>query len=152
MERDAAISHGASSLLRERLMKASDAYTCVFCRNCGNFAVNEIGLPTGVAGEENKKNYKNCRLCDENSFGRCVIPYAYKLLIHLLAPFQQFLRPEFMTFDELLDTIFNQRVERDDLRDVTRLLTEADEGFEDEVFQDNEAAGEEGIDLGDVYE
>ena len=135
-------------------MKASDAYTCVFCRNCGNFAVNETGLPTGVAGEENKKNYKNCRLCDENNFGRTVIPYAYKLLIHLLAPFQQFLRPEFVTFDELLDNIFNQHrgVERGDLRDVTRMLTEADEGFEDQVFEDAEAAKEEDIDLGDVYE
>ena len=153
MERDAAISHGASSLLRERLMRASDAYTCVFCRTCGNFAVNDIGLPTGAAGEENRKNYKNCRLCDDNNFGRCVIPYAYKLLIHLLAPFQQFLRPEFVTFDELLDTIFNQRrgVEQGDVGDVGRQLIEADEGFEDEEIEAEEEAGQD-MDLGDVYE
>ena len=153
MERDAAISHGASSLLRERLMKASDAYTCVFCRTCGNFAVNDIGLPTGAAGEEKQKNYKNCRLCDDNNFGRSVIPYAYKLLIHLLAPFQQFLRPEFVTFSELLDSIFNQRrgIARGDVNDVGRQLAEADEGFEDE---ENEAEEEQGmdVDLGDVYE
>lgn len=154
MERDAAISHGSSSLLRERLMKASDAYPCVFCRNCGNFAINEIGLPTGMPGEEHKKNYKNCKLCDENNFGLCVIPYAYKLLIHLLAPFQQFLRPEFMSFDELLDSIFNQRpgVDRGDLRDVVRLLSETDEGFEEEDIEMNEEQEGLDADLGDVYE
>ena len=153
MERDAAISHGASSLLRERLMKASDAYTCVFCRTCGNFAINEIGLPTGAPGEEKQKNYKNCRLCDDNNFGRCVIPYAYKLLIHLLAPFQEYLRPDFMTFDEIIDGIFNQRtgVERADVRDVTRQLTEADEGFEDEEMEAEEEQGMD-MDLEDVYE
>ena len=58
MERDAAISHGASAFLRERLMLVSDAYQTVFCKTCGIFAVNDAATRT----------YKPCKLC-----GRIVI-------------------------------------------------------------------------------
>ena len=75
MERDAGISHGASSFLRERLMFASDVYQTAVCRRCGTFAVNDA-----------KTQKYSCRLChDKAHFGRIVIPYVYKLLTHLLA-------------------------------------------------------------------
>lgn len=75
MERDALISHGASAFLRERLCLASDVYDTVMCRTCGTIAV----------ANANKNNY-DCPKCGDNAkFGACQIPYAYKLLMHLLA-------------------------------------------------------------------
>jgi DNA-directed RNA polymerase II subunit RPB2 len=75
MERDALISHGASALLRERLCLSSDAYTTVFCSRCGTVA---------IANHED--NSYTCRTCgDDGKFGTCTIPYAYKLLLHLLS-------------------------------------------------------------------
>lgn len=95
MERDAAISHGASSFLRERLMLVSDAYKAVFCRVCGTFAVNN---PT--TGQ-----YRPCILCGKEKFGHCTIPYVFKLLLHLLAAPGLNLRPEFLTMDEYANKI-----------------------------------------------
>jgi DNA-directed RNA polymerase beta subunit/intein/homing endonuclease len=74
MERDAIISHGASAFLRERLCLVSDAYETVYCSTCGMMAIANIQEDTYI-----------CRNCDENAaFGKCTIPYAYKLLTQLL--------------------------------------------------------------------
>ena len=74
MERDAIISHGASEFLRERLCTVSDAYETVFCTTCGSIAI-----------ANNMSDIPVCRLCDEKAeFGTCTIPYAYKLMSHLL--------------------------------------------------------------------
>jgi DNA-directed RNA polymerase II subunit RPB2 len=74
MERDAIISHGASAFLRERLCLVSDAYETVYCSTCGTMAIANIQEDTYI-----------CRNCDEQAdFGRCTIPYAYKLLTQLL--------------------------------------------------------------------
>lgn len=130
MERDAAISHGASSFLRERLMLVSDKYQTVFCKNCGTFAVND---PTTYS-------YKPCKLCNsDKNFGRCVIPYAYKLLIHLLAAPGINLRPEFVTSEEYATRILNQR-------DTTLGLNledpeDPDEGLEEEVAEEDQEQG-----------
>ena len=100
MERDAAISHGASSFLRERLMLVSDEYKTVFCKTCGTFAVND----------PNTNSYRKCSLCkSDQNFGHCTIPYAYKLLIHLLAAPGINLRPELITSDEYSDKILHQK-------------------------------------------
>ena len=97
MERDAAISHGASAFLRERLMLVSDGYKAVFCRKCGSFAVWDPRL----------NNYK-CPIDAENGiFGKCIIPYAYKLLIHLLSCMGIHLRPGFITTGEYVDNLYN---------------------------------------------
>ena len=75
MERDAIISHGAAEFLRERLCTVSDAYQAVFCSTCGTIA---------IANHADDKFI--CRSCGENAqFGTCTIPYAYKLLTHMLA-------------------------------------------------------------------
>ncbi len=72
MERDAIISHGASAFLRERLCLVSDAYEAVYCSTCGNIAITDD--TTYV-----------CRTCEEEAvFGRCTIPYSFKLLTQLL--------------------------------------------------------------------
>jgi len=142
MERDAGISHGGSSFLRERLMFASDAYQTAFCKTCSTFAINDATT----------RMYKPCRLCgDDKHFGRCTIPYAYKLLIHLLAPIGIFLRPEFVTSDEYADKIFHQRgVVGNNLEDIEIQLVEADAALDEEV----EEFADEGtdVDFADVYD
>lgn len=75
MERDAIISHGASAFLQERLCLVSDAYQAVYCSNCGSIAIANHASDKFV-----------CRSCDDDArFGTCTIPYAYKLLTHMLA-------------------------------------------------------------------
>ncbi|CAH6419781.1 DNA-directed RNA polymerase subunit RPB2 [uncultured virus] len=87
MERDAAISHGASSF-----MYVSDAYQTAFCQTCGTFAIYDDTI----------RLYEPCRLCgDDKNFGRCTIPHAYELLIHLLAAPGINLRLEFVTSDRI---------------------------------------------------
>lgn len=88
MERDVAIAYGASAFLRERLMGVSDEYQTVFCIVCGEFAVND----------QYNNFYKTCSLCgNEKKFGKCSIPYVYKLLMNLVAAAGLNLRPELMT-------------------------------------------------------
>lgn len=143
MERDAGISHGASSFLRERLMLVSDKYQTAFCRVCGTFAVNE-----------NKPNltYKRCRICQSESFGRCTIPYAYKLLIHYLGAAGINLHPEFMTSGEYYNRIFqrNDIVMNTDLNIITTELEEADQAIEEEQQEIQDEEIETNYD--DIYE
>lgn len=74
MERDSVISAGCASLLRERLCDASDAYRVVYCKTCGVIAITNV----------DNKQYR-CRFCGDNAeFGVVIIPYAFKLLVHLL--------------------------------------------------------------------
>lgn len=142
MERDAGISHGASSFLRERLMLVSDGYQTAFCKTCGTFAIYD-----GTTRE-----YKLCRLCGDENFGRCTIPYAYKLLVHLLAAPGINLRPEFMTSDEYAEKLFRVDVRTGGINidDIERQLIDADEALDDEI-KDNE---DEGMDTNyaDIYE
>merc|ERR1712118_158713 len=53
MERDCAISYGAASFLRERLLTVSDAYRIHVCEQCGMMAVADI-----------KNSRFHCRVCD----------------------------------------------------------------------------------------
>lgn len=136
MERDAAISYGASALTRERLMLASDGYPVAFCKKCGIFAVNDVG-----------DGYRPCKICMLNAtqeqpyepeFGRCTIPYAYKLLIHYLGTMGINLRPEFMTSDEYLREILRgKNIDYDKcFDDIAQQLEEADEANEDDQADD----------------
>ena len=142
MERDAGISHGGSAFLRERLMYVSDAYQTAFCKTCGTFAVND----------PNTHKYKKCRLCGGEIFGRATIPYAYKLLIHLLATIGINLRPEFFTSDEYADKIFRQRAAADtgDINDIKTLLEEADEALDEEQQEFDE--DNQDTDYNEIYD
>ena len=122
MERDACISHGASSFLRERLMLVSDCYQTVFCKTCGTFAVNA------------DSGYRPCIMCKNTIFGKCTIPYAYKLLIHLLAAPGLNLRPEFATSDELISKIKKHESYKSHEQDA---IEEIDEGEEIEDEEDD---------------
>ncbi|MEO6068778.1 MAG: hypothetical protein ABIQ41_12460 [Gemmatimonadales bacterium] len=137
MERDAGISHGASAFLRERLMYVSDGYQTAFCKTCGTFAINDATT----------RQYKTCRLCGDDSFGRCTIPYAYKLLMHLLSAMAVNLAPEFETLDERVTRIFRGReIIGGDMTDIHTELEEADEGLaeEEEEFADEGLEGDYG--------
>ena len=121
MERDVAIAYGASAFLRERLMGVSDEYQTVFCLRCGIFAVND----------EYNNFYRPCSLCgNEDKFGRCSIPYVYKLLMNLVAAPGLNLRPELMTNAE-----YALKVLPKEKRVTTKLL---EEEYDEEVIDENE--------------
>ena len=74
MERDALISHGASSCQKEKTFDHSDAYKTIFCKNCGTVPnINKINLDMP------------CMKCGKAEYGLVSIPYSFKVLTHELA-------------------------------------------------------------------
>lgn len=74
MERDACISHGASSFLKERLMEQSDAYETPVCTKCGFMAINDA-----------QRNVIICKHCKSSEHTTSItMPYACKLLFQEL--------------------------------------------------------------------
>ena len=74
MERDCLIGHGASALLRDRLLEESDKYTVMICEVCGLLAYHDI-----------KQNKYICRICGERAVISPVsLSYAFKLLLQEL--------------------------------------------------------------------
>ena len=81
MERDALISHGATAILLERMMKVSDEFEAIICVDCGNFVVANF-----------KTDNVYCNVCDtregvegkEGNYGLITFPYVFKYLIQLL--------------------------------------------------------------------
>jgi DNA-directed RNA polymerase subunit B len=74
MERDCLIGHGASALLRDRLLEESDKYTVMVCEVCGLLAYHDI-----------KQNKYVCRICGERAVVSPVaLSYAFKLLLQEL--------------------------------------------------------------------
>ncbi len=74
MERDCLIGHGASALLRDRLLEESDKYTVFVCETCGTIAYHDI-----------KANKYICRLDGEKAnISPVSISYAFKLLVQEL--------------------------------------------------------------------
>jgi hypothetical protein len=140
MERDAGISHGASSFVNERLMKASDGYRAIFCRTCGSFAINDGKLDT----------YK-CRLCgDSGNFGRYTFPYALKLLIHYMGAMGINLRFDFVTSKEFTDLLFQTEEEfSGDIGDIITGLNETDYAEAEDDTGQEEAMDDDFPDLGD---
>ncbi len=74
MERDCLIGHGASALLRDRLLEESDKYVAIVCENCGLLAYHDI-----------KQNKYICRICGEKAvISPVAMSYAFKLLVQEL--------------------------------------------------------------------
>ena len=73
MERDAMISHGAASFLKDRLFYQSDAYRVFVCSICGLMAVGDM---------KNKRYY--CNVCNRYEVVQIEIPFATKLLFQEL--------------------------------------------------------------------
>jgi len=74
MERDCMISHGAASMLKERLFISSDAYRVHICKECSVFGETNVSL---------EQFY--CRACNSStSMAQIFLPYACKLLIQEL--------------------------------------------------------------------
>ncbi len=74
MERDCLIGHGASALLRDRLLEESDKYTIMVCEVCGLLAYHDI-----------KQNKYVCRICGEKAvISPVALSYAFKLLLQEL--------------------------------------------------------------------
>lgn len=99
MERDAAISHGASSLLLERLKKVSDGYDIALCHVCGTIAENNKNSTGGV------NEFMKCILCGNTDFGHANIPYCYKLLMHYAGAFGIRMTNVYMDTDEYTECI-----------------------------------------------
>ena len=81
MERDAAISHGATAFLSSRLSTVSDAYDVAVCYVCYTIAASEIINTEGRPG----LRYV-CRSCgNTTNFGKHTIPYSWRYFTQLLA-------------------------------------------------------------------
>ena len=77
MERDAFIAHGAAFLINERFYYSSDRARVPFCKNCGYFAVMDVG----------QKRFR-CLTCGNKGvegFGEVKIPYIYKVFMDTLS-------------------------------------------------------------------
>jgi DNA-directed RNA polymerase II subunit RPB2 len=73
MERDALISHGATSCQKEKTFDHSDPFKTLFCVNCGKIA------------DVKKNNLGNvCGTCNQAKYGLVSIPYSTKVLLHEL--------------------------------------------------------------------
>ena len=80
MERDCMLSHGAMSVMKDRLHESSDPFSAPICTTCGLLC--EPGNPSAIDGNKGPK----CRSCGDKCTGIVdkKLPYAFKLLIHEL--------------------------------------------------------------------
>ena len=79
MERDCIISHGAMSVMKDRLMECSDPFVAPVCRTCGLLC--DPARQTAVGTKP-----ASCRACGDKCAGVVskAQPYAFKLLQHEL--------------------------------------------------------------------
>jgi DNA-directed RNA polymerase beta subunit len=67
MEKDAFVAHGVANIIQERLMKSSDEFKLIVCNNCGMIIDSKV-----------------CKVCDNSQPGILLVPYVFKVFIHLL--------------------------------------------------------------------
>jgi DNA-directed RNA polymerase III subunit RPC2 len=92
MERDCLIAYGASSLLLERLMISSDAFTAHVCQQCGMLAYERTAekrkKEDSKPGQKHQKRSQKTKYCSYCESGSEVVsiqmPYACKLLLQEL--------------------------------------------------------------------
>ena len=81
MERDALISHGASAVVKDRLLDVSDIYKTPVCEQCGNFAIPAPPKQKEVSKLLGTKTEAYCLHCKSTtSVKPVVMPYAFSVL------------------------------------------------------------------------
>ncbi|GBF08892.1 DNA-directed RNA polymerase subunit B [Aeropyrum pernix] len=89
MERDCLVGHGASMLLRDRMLDNSDAYVMYVCNTCGN-----------IAWFNRRKKVLECPIHGEEGDIRPVkVPYAFKLLLQEIT--SMMIKPELKVADKI---------------------------------------------------
>lgn len=81
MERDALVSHGASSVVRDRMFEQSDYYTVPVCKTCGLFCIPKSSTKFGASLYQ---THARCPRCKTSEIQTVEIPYATKLCIQEL--------------------------------------------------------------------
>ena len=90
MERDGLLSHGASFLLRDRLLTCSDITTADVCKKCGSLISTTRMAPDDAAhagaGKMRARQKLMCVQCRDGSGVVCVtIPFVFRYLLAELA-------------------------------------------------------------------
>lgn len=67
MEKDIYGAHGVANVIMERMMISSDEFKLVVCGNCGSIIDDKV-----------------CRVCDNSKPGILIIPYVFKVFVHLM--------------------------------------------------------------------
>jgi DNA-directed RNA polymerase beta subunit len=118
MERDGMISHAASGLVLERLMRVSDAYKAPFCRTCGNLAIMDIkakeficrlcvaakrpGTLTLTEDAQHRLVPDSSSIISQDQFVVKEIPYVLKLMFNMLQALGFNVTLKFKRFDAQL--------------------------------------------------
>lgn len=92
MERDVFVTYGASKVIMERMLYASDAFQMPMCARCGQIAENKHNPEFGSTV---KGQAAYCRLCDSYEVEDIVVPYPYKLLLQELSALGISIKHEF---------------------------------------------------------
>lgn len=92
MERDCFVTYGASKVIMERMLYASDAFEMPLCVKCGQIAENKHNPEFGST-VKGLKPY--CRLCRSHEVDNVIVPYPYKLLLQELAAIGVHVKHEF---------------------------------------------------------
>jgi len=89
MERDSLVGHGASMLVRDRLLEASDSYILYVCRLCGH-----------ISWYNRRKGVYECPIHGaESDIKPIKVPYAFKLLLQELMSMA--IKPEIRIADKI---------------------------------------------------
>lgn len=95
MERDSLISHGASAVLKDRLLDVSDRYKTVVCGRCGLLAVPAPPKPRTTTRLLGVPSQPYCRHCQTSEHVKhTVMPYAFSVLMRDLEAFHVTMRME----------------------------------------------------------
>jgi DNA-directed RNA polymerase beta subunit len=122
MDVRACAAHGAAHFIHERMCTVSDAYSAVYCADCGVIASPESGKYV-------------CRICGDGNFGNVIIPYIFKYFTQIMASVGMFIRSDLVSKDLYMKGerkgIISSNTDRSDIDD-----DEQDDDYEDDYDDD----------------
>jgi len=131
MERDCMISHGAASMLRDRLCEQSDYYETFVCTKCGFLAEpakpDNVDIP-GMTVRAQQPYCRNCR--STKTVKRRAMTYAFKLLCQELMSMNMGLRLE--NASDLQAAFSKGLRDGKEIRPVSEFESESESEFEGE--------------------